>query len=211
MEVFADIEQGSPEWLEMRKGLPTASNFHKVMAKAGPKGGTSHKEYVQRTRYMRVLAGELLTGELQEADWEGNRHTERGKEREDEARLLYALDHGIEPVQVGFVKNGNCGCSPDSFVGDDGGLEIKDAVASTQIERLTNGTLPNEHKWQVLGELLVCERDYWDFMSHCRGLPPLYIRTRRDDVKDELQALRDGIDKFCAERDMLIKWIRAMS
>jgi hypothetical protein len=211
MEVFRDIDQGSAAWFELRKGLPTASEFHKVMAKTGPRGGTSSKEYVMRAGYMRVLAGEIITGEVAEQEWAGNRHTERGKEREDEARALYALMHDVEPERIAFVRNGNCGASPDSFVGDVGGVEIKDALPHRQIERLTDGTLPSEHKWQVIGNLLVCEdREWWDFVSHARGLPPFEKRVYRDKVKAELAELREGIDKFCVERDQLVRWIGTM-
>lgn len=205
-----DVPQGSVEWFELHKGLPTASEFYKVMAKVGPRGGTSSKEYVQRMQYMRMLAGEIVTGEPRESEWFGNRHTERGKEREDEARTLYAFKHDVEPERVGFVENGNCGCSPDSFV-NVGGLEIKDVLPHRQIERLQDGTLPSEHKWQVVGSLLVCEdREWWDFVSHSRGLPLFEVRVYRDKVKAELAELREGIDKFCDERDKLVQWIGAM-
>lgn len=213
MKVYSSEEcpQRSDEWFRLHMGLPTASEFYKCMAKAGPRGGTSHKEYVMRENYKRMLAGELLTGEPRESEWFGNRHTERGKEREDEARALYGLDHDCEPVTVGFVVNGNCGASPDSLIGANT-LEIKDVLPHRQIERLQDGTLPSEHKWQVIGCLLVKEdAEYADFMSHSRGLPPLYVRTYRDKVKAELAELREGIDKFCAERDFLVKWVRAMA
>lgn len=213
MEIyFADeVPQGSEQWFALHKGLPTASEFYKVQAKVGPRGGTSHKEYVQRDQYMRVLAAEIVTGEPREHEWLGNRHTERGKEREDEARLLYAFKHDVEPMRIGFVRNGNCGCSPDSFVADVGGLEIKDVLPHRQIERLQAAILPPEHKWQVIGSLLVCEdREWWDFMSHSRGLPPFEIRVYRDKVQSELAELRAGIDKFCEERDALVQWIGAM-
>jgi hypothetical protein len=213
MQVYTadEIPQGSPEWFEVRRGIPTASAFFKVMAKAGPRGGTSHKEYVQRAQYMRMLAGEIITGEPAEQEWSGNHHTERGKGREDEARAKYAFLHDVEPMPLGFVRNGNCGCSPDSFVGDVGGLEIKDCVPHRQIERLQDGTLPNEHRWQVIGSLLVCEdREWWDFVSHCRGLPLFEVRVYRDAVQAELKELREGIDRFVAETARLVEWIQAM-
>lgn len=211
MEVFS-CEQRSDEWFRLHMGIPTCSEFFKVMAKVGPKGGTSHKEYVGRVQYMRILVGEIVTGEPRENEWFGNRHTERGKEREDEARALYALDHDCDPVCVGFVRNGNCGGSPDSLIDDVGGLEIKDVLPHRQIERLEDGnTLPPEHRWQVIGGLLVCESLEWfDFMSHSRGLPPLYVRTYRDKVTAELAELRAGIDRFCEERDFLVKRVKAM-
>jgi hypothetical protein len=53
-----DCEQGSPEWFAARAGIPTASEFHTVMA-VGKQGGKS----VTRVAYLNKLAGEILTGE----------------------------------------------------------------------------------------------------------------------------------------------------
>jgi hypothetical protein len=210
LEIYR-MEQGSPEWFEIRKGIPTASEFHTVMAKVGPRGGTSHKEYVSRSKYMRTLAAEIILGQPVEAEWGGNLHTERGKEREAEARDLYGLLNGVEPKQIGFVRNGNCGASPDSTIDTVGLLELKDAIPSVHIARLEDGTLPSEHRWQVIGELLVCEWAEWiDFMSHCRGLPPFIYRVTRDKVAAELAELREGIDRFCAELAVKVEWLKRM-
>lgn len=206
MEIFGDIVQGTPDWLRVRCGLPTASEFAKVAAKKGPRGGTSHKEYVGRTKYMHRLAGEILTGEPEETY--SNHHMERGHEREDEARNLYAFLRDVEPVQVGFIRNGNCGCSPDSLLGDDGLLEIKDAIPSVQVARLVAGTLPAEHKAQVYGQLMVTGRAWCDFMSHSRGLPPLIIRVERDE--EYIAELREAVDQFVAELDRLVEWLKCM-
>ena len=52
-----EIEQGSQEWFQIRLGIPTASNFSIVMA-----SGRDGDESKTRAQYMRVLAGEILTG-----------------------------------------------------------------------------------------------------------------------------------------------------
>jgi hypothetical protein len=80
---------------------------------------------------------------------------ERGKLMEDEARDLYAFMHGIDPQRVGFIRNGDKGASPDSLIGDKGGLEIKSAAAHIQIARLLADELPSEHKAQVQGSMWV--------------------------------------------------------
>lgn len=214
MKVFSAEEcpQRSEQWFRLHMGIPTGSELHKVMAKMGPRGGTTGKEYVERVTYLRLLAGEIITGEPREKEWSGNRHTERGKDREVEAASLYGLDHDCEPTPVGFVMNGNFGVSPDFMVGPNP-LEIKDILPHRQIARLQGGNgLPGEHKWQVYGELLACEdAEYADFMSHCRGLPSFYVRTHREQVKAELAELRAGIDQFCAERDRLVELVKAMA
>ena len=202
MEVFADIEQGTPEWLEIRKGLPTASMFKEVMAKKGPRGGIPKG----RQTYMYKLAGEIISGEPM--DNYVNANMDRGSERESEGRDLYAFLRDVEPVQVGFIRNGNCGASPDALVADDGMVEIKDALAHIQIARLLNGELPPEHKAQCQGQLMVSQRQWVDFMSHSRGLPPLIIRVERDEAY--IAGLKIDVEKFVGELDALVAKIRSM-
>lgn len=206
MEIYRDIAQNSDEWHRLRAGVPTASEFAKVCAKKGPRGGTSHKEYVGRTKYMWRLAGEILTGEPEETY--SNADMERGHEREAEARDLYAVMFDAQPEQVGFIRNGNCGCSPDSLLDDDGLLEIKDTKPSVQIERLENATLPSEHKYQVHGQIMVAERERCMYMSHCRRLPPLIIPVYRDE--QIIAEIREAVDRFCEELDLLVERIKKM-
>lgn len=202
VQIFEDVEQGSDAWRELRAGLPTASEFHDVMAKPGPKGGIAKG----RQKLMWRLAGEILTGEPE--DTYHNADMQRGNDREPEARDWYAFDQDVQPQRVAFIRNGNCGCSPDSLIGDDGLLEIKDAKPSVQIERLIDGTLPSEHKAQCQGQLMVSGRQWVDFLSHSRGLPPLLIRVKRDEAY--IAELRAGVDRFVAELEVLVQWLRAM-
>ena len=59
-----------------------------------------------------------ITGNYEE-DYK-NSHMERGKAMEAEARSLYAFLHDEPLTQVGFIRNGNKGCSPDSLAGKRG-------------------------------------------------------------------------------------------
>lgn len=200
LQVF-DCEQGSAEWFAARAGIPTASEFATVMAK-----GTDRKSpSVTRARYMRQLAGEIITGEPAPEGY-SNGFMERGKALEAEARALYAMTY--EPVQVvGFLRRDFSGASPDSLVGDDGGLEIKTAIPAVQIERLQRGGLPPEHRAQVQGNLLVSGRHWWDFMSYCPKLPALVVRVYRD--HSYLADLDIQIDAFNRELREMVESIRA--
>jgi hypothetical protein len=171
---IVDCEQGTPEWFAARLGIPTASEFSTVMAK-GKDGGKS----LTRKTYLHKLAGEILTGEPMESF--SNQHMERGKEQEAEARDMYAFMNDVDLHQVGFVRSGDKGCSPDSLIGTEGGLEIKTALPHIQIERLLKGDLPSEHRHQVQGNMWVTERQWWDFVSYCPRLPLLIVRVPRDD------------------------------
>lgn len=199
IEIFEDIDQQSAEWFAIRAGLVTASVFAKVKAQ-GKDGGAS----VGRRDLMLKLAGEILTGEPAPEGYR-NADMERGNEQEAEARALYAFTYGAVK-RVGFVKNGRMGCSPDSLLGDDGGLEIKCAIPAVQVARLLNGKLPAEHVAQVQGSMLVTGRPTWTFMSYCPKLPELVVVVKRDEaVIAELQA---AIDKFNTELDVIVSTIR---
>lgn len=195
MEIFEDLEQGTEEWFEVRRGLPTASNFATIMAKGEGK---------TRSQYMRKLAGEILTGEL--AEQFSNAHTERGNAMEDEARQAYAFVESAEIKRVGFIRNGQKGASPDSLIGNDGGLEIKTALPHIQIDRLERDRLPPEHRAQVQGNLWVSEREWWDFVSYWPKLPILTVRVYRDEAF--IKEMSDEVDRFNDELAALVEKIR---
>jgi len=194
-----DCEQGTIEWHRARLGIPTASRFADILAKGDGK---------MRARYLRDLAGEIYTGE---PDTEGftNAHMERGKLWEADARDHYAFTNDVEPQQVGFIRNGRAGASPDSLIGETGGLEIKTALRHIQIERLQRGGMPPEHKAQVQGCLWITGREWWDFMSYAPGLPPLIVRVPRDEAY--IDHLTKAVDAFNEELDALVASLRGVS
>ena len=199
-EFFHDIEQGSIEWFECRKGIPTASEFSTVMAEG--KGGSTS---VTRAKYLRQLAGEILTDEPAPAGY-SNAHMERGHEQEDDARRLFSLIMDLEPERIGFVRGGRAGCSPDSLIGEDAGLEIKCAIPAVQIDRLERGRLPPEHVAQVQGSLWVTGRRHWWFTSYCPRLPPLIVKVERDEAY--IAQLAKAVDAFNDELDNIVQSIR---
>jgi len=199
MMQIIECEQGTPEWLAARAGIPTASEFHTVMA-VGKNGGKS----LTRIAYLNKLAGEILTGEPMENFVSAA--MERGSLMEDEARDLYAFQNGVDPQRVGFVRNGEKGASPDSLIGDKGGLEIKSAAAHIQVARLLDGGLPSEHKAQVQGSLWVCEREWWDFCSYCPKLPLLQVRVYRDE--SYIEKIAREVNVFNVELQQTVEFIR---
>jgi predicted phage-related endonuclease len=185
-----DCEQGTPEWYAARAGIPTASEFATVMGKG--RGGGESKT---RRTYMLKLIGERLTGQPMESYT--NTHMERGKAMEAEARDLYAMVRGVEPQQVGFMRRGNAGASPDSLIGADGLVEIKTKLAHLQIEVLLANRLPPEHVAQVQGQLWISGRQWVDFVSYWPGLPLFVTRVQRDETY--IATIAAEVDEFLAE------------
>lgn len=170
-------EQGSPEWHQVRNGVITASNFGKIVTAKTMKLSAQADEVENR------IVAQILTGD-DENDFEGNKHTERGKEYEPEAVALYEMLRGVETTTIGFITSddGAFGCSPDRLVGEDGGLEIKCPAQHTHIRSLLAGSIADDHKPQVQGCLYITGRKWWDCMSYHPKLPPSIIRVERDEA-----------------------------
>lgn len=203
LQIF-DCEQGSPEWFECRLGIPTASEFDTVMAKGKGKGGGESKT---RRTYMFKLAGEQLT--QQPMYHYQNDHMLRGQDMEGEARDLYAMVADVEPVRVGFVRNGDTGASPDSLIGDPGMLEIKTKLAHLQLECLLDDELPSEHKAQCQGQLWIAEREWVDFVSYWPGLPLFVKRVYRDEPY--IKQIASAVDQFNTELLELVARVNGYS
>lgn len=197
--IILHCEQGSDTWLAVRAGIPTSSNFDRIITTQGLPSK-------QRQKYMYRLAGERLTGMPMENYLDGN--MERGKELEAEARATYELVTGNTVEQVGFCMGDtrSFGASPDGLVGDKGGVELKCPILSTAVEYLDKRVLPTIYLQQTQGTLLVTGRAWWDFVSYHPGLPFLVVRVERDEKF--INTLRKELGIFCAELTELTERIR---
>jgi hypothetical protein len=201
MQIF-DCEQGSGDWFRARMGIPTASEFASVMANG--KNGEASKT---RRTYMLKLAGEILTGELMENYTNG--HMDRGREIEDEARTFYDFmrdNESKELRRVGFIRNGNAGCSPDSLIGTNGMLEIKTKLPHLLIDLLLKDEFPSEHKAQCQGALWIAERDFIDIAVYWPELPLFVKRAERDEAY--IAQLAQAVSAFNAELHDVVEKLR---
>jgi hypothetical protein len=167
------LEQGSPEWVAARIGIPTASQFARLIT---PK---KREPSASRHKYRAELLTEWLLG--QPLDWGATLWMGRGSELEDEARRFYELERDVEVQRIGFVTrdDGRVGGSPDGLVGDDGGVEIKCPSALQHVQYML-GEDP-EYFAQVQGYLYLTDRRWWDLLSYNPALPPVLKRIPRDD------------------------------
>ena len=194
-----DCEQGSEDWFRARMGIPTASEFGTVLA---PRAGSEGK---MRRTYLHKLAGEIITGEPMERY--GNAHMGRGHEMEAEARSLYAFMSDADPTQIGFLRNGQKGCSPDSLIGDAGMLEIKTKLPHLLIDCILKDDFPAEHKAQCQGALWVAEREWVDIAVYWPRMPLFVKRAYRDE--EYISKLSDAIDAFNADLVAVVDRIKA--
>lgn len=187
LEVF-HCEQGTPEWHECRLGIPTASCLAAVMAKGRKKGEPS----LTRRTYMLKLIGERLTGEP--SDSFSNKHTDRGHIDEPLARVGYEAETGELVEQVGFMRRGEFGYSPDGLINLDGLLEAKSKLPHLHLDCLLRDKVPSEHMQQIQGGLWVSEREWCDFTSYSRGCPQFIKRVYRDEIA--IKAIAQAVAEF---------------
>jgi hypothetical protein len=196
-----NVTQGSVEWMLLRAGIPTASEFDalvtplfKVKTGEGPK------------TYLYKKLGEW---------WQGAPLTtfygtvmEQGNILEDEAVPWYEAMYGEKIDRIGFATNndGTVGCSPDGMFGLEGGIEIKCPEVPAHIKHLLNGVLPDDYAAQVHGSMYVTGAKWWKFFSYHRGFPPFILKVERDEeIQDSIhEALEQFLERFEDAKEQLI-------
>lgn len=202
--IISDHPQGSEGWLLARLGVPSSSNFSRMVTGTG-------KPSAQIRGYASELASELFAGKSLD-DFDGNTWMQRGKEMEQEAVNWYEFTHDLTAQRVGFCTrdDGLAGCSPDALIGDDAGLEIKCLKAERHIEARTyfekHGKCQPTYTPQVQGSLWVTGRKRWTLLFYSRDLPPLEVPITPDAAYHEM--LEKAVRQCCTERDEILTALR---
>lgn len=190
--IVVPVTQGTPEWIAARLGIPTASQFVRIVTPTG-------RPSAQADAYMAALIAERIIGVPCVADPDSP-WMERGTALEDEARRWYEFSRGVDVQRVGLLKtdDGRVGCSPDALVGEDGLLEIKCPSAATHVGYLMEGGV-DRYRAQVQGQAWVSGRRWVDLLSYCPEMPaPLNAVVQRFERDAEYQgALGKALAGFC--------------
>lgn len=186
---IVNVIQGSEAWEALRRGVPTASNFGKIITPARGQLSASSKSYA-----VELLANEIgVSVPALPSFW-----MEWGKEHEPYAVAAYEAITGVKTEAVGFVwpdDHQRYGCSPDRLVGENGLAEFKCPKPETLMEYHASGEFPLEHRPQVMGQLWITERDWCDFVAYHPKLKPFLIRVERDEKY--IANLAVALDEFC--------------
>jgi hypothetical protein len=184
-----ECAQYSAEWWAARRGVPTASEFSRIITPAKwqyAKGAAT---------YMQELIADLYDPTYGMHEEYVSRVMAIGTQREPEARRYYEFSREVSVEEVGFCKTDDdrFGCSPDGLVGEHGGLELKSPKHATQVKWLLAGGVPAEHLAQCVGFLFVTGRKWIDFLSYCPPLPELLVRVELD---DRCNTMMVALDQF---------------
>lgn len=195
------VLQGTDEWKRLRMGRPTASSFDRIITakKWEPTRGETRLAY-QVFLLTELMLDTPLSGVTTAA-------MEHGKEYEDSARAAYEMMTGQDVTECGFVTDDamTYGASPDSFVGEEGSLELKAPLKpEIHVGYLMNPeSLLLEHWVQTQGQLFVTQRRWTDLISYFRGLPLVKVRVFPHPEFQEKLAV--AVRSFCAEFSDLVQ------
>jgi hypothetical protein len=175
MPILHKCEQYSDEYDRLKLGIPTSSNFDKIISPEG-KPSKQWKKYAYH-----LIAERLLDRQV---DSYTSPYMERGLALESDAAEFYEMLRDQPLERVGFITNDDAsiGCSPDRLIGEDGLLEIKVPAPQTQVEYLLTGEIDRKYWPQLQGQLFISERKFVDIISYHPELPPSIISVERDDV-----------------------------
>jgi len=206
MQIRTDIIQGSDEWLEIKKGVASCSNFGKILT---PK---TEKQSATLEKYAKQLAIELAYVSTK-AGFKSFA-MEAGNELEPEARQAYQEENLVKVEEVGIILSdcGNYGYSPDGLVGDEGLIEIKclEANAHSDFFLKDYKEMPTDYKCQVQGGLWISERKWCDFVVYNKEIKDprkqlIIIRVFRDEAF--IEKLKEGVEKTIKLRDEFLSKI----
>lgn len=190
---FFDIKQNSDDWYLARAGIPTASQFSRIVTPTG-KISTSHVDYAYE------CVAEIYMGKPIDSNFT-SRAMEWGNYHEAEAINSYELLTGFNLKHGGFFTddNMNYGASPDVRIYDGdklvGVAEIKCPQVATHIHYvLMEGKINPKYIPQVQGHLLVTGAEWCDWFSYHPDLPYALVRTYRDDTY--IAKLKQQLDIF---------------
>lgn len=194
---FYPTEQRSEEWLKMRLGRPTASQFNRIFTAGG-------KPSAQAPLYMSELIGERIFQRPLGKDIRGIPAVAHGIETEPEAAKMLADILGVEIAPGGFMSDdaGRYGCSPDGIIITGNrreAAEIKCPEIPRHICNLLFGP-GDDYRAQVQGQLLISGFDAIHFFSYRHDAPPYHKRIERDEPY--IRALDAVLDEFCEQLEI---------
>lgn len=173
------VQQGTPEWHQLRLGKVTASRVADILAKT--KTGPS----ASRNNYLIELALQQVTKTIEESYQ--NEAMQWGTQTEPQARVAYEVATGNFVDQVAFVNHPNIagfGCSPDGLVGNDGLIEIKCPNSATHWSYIKANKPPEKYIIQMQAQMAVTGAKWCDFVSFDPRMPErsqlLIVRVPRD-------------------------------
>lgn len=206
MKNHKQIEQGTPEWHQLRKGRITGTTLKSIMGT--PKA---------RQEALYEIVAERLTIGL---DDDEENAMDRGTRLEKDAIAEFELETDLKVERTGFSENDEnpfIANSPDGWIKDDGeidytqGIEVKCMGGKNHVKMWLTNQIPDEYMWQVVQYFVVNEKlQKLHFVGYNPDIPvhPLHIIIKnREELEEEIKVARTKQEEFLKEVDKILSEI----
>lgn len=195
-----NVKQGSPEWIALRLGIPTASELGNLITDKGQvRKGEMPRTYLMQKVCERWLGQPLFAF--------GGGAIEQGSLLEPEAIPWLCLEMGVDVKRPGFITDDTetLGCSPDAWVHGRYGVEVKCPQPINHLKWLRSGECPEEHMLQCQGGMFVTGLDRWLFVSYRRDMPSMVVEVAKDNKYQD--AILEATEQFTNDFAELFAWL----
>ena len=190
--------QNSPEWFAHRRGVPSASQSHRIV-----KGDGTPATAKVRGEYIDQLLGERFSPPKKDGGYQSGAMKD-GHAFEPQARAFAGVHFGVEFRTAGFVfgnEGRRFGCSPDGLaVGGGSGLEIK-TLEPKQLLHVARTRSIADYVGQIQFCIYCVEVWRWYFIafSPCPDSPRVPLLVEADSKAQA--AYVKYVPDFCDELD----------
>lgn len=211
MKIYREVEQGTEQWLGLRKWKLTGSTIKTILGitvKRSPKG--------YETAYQLLADTHLDLSD--EEDLSARQILQRWHDLEPDARERYENMTGIEVEEVGFVeKNSYLWLSPDGLINTNTtqkpkytrAIEIKCPLWKNFVKYVIWNRIPDEYMGQVINNFLVIDDllilDFILYHPWAGGkIPKLHvIRVTREELSEQIANAHELLLSFKGNMDEL--------
>jgi len=184
------VEQGTKEWLDLKKGRVTGTRLKEVMGRSPKK-----------------LMYEMIAEKYDSTPGYQTSAMSEGTLKEPWAVDQYQEETGQTVKEIGFISNGpDIGLSPDGMVGKRKAIEVKCPSLPKHIEYIVNG-IPSEYLWQIVHYFVVIEDlEELDFVSYHPNFPikELHIvNIKREALAEKILEAKTKLETFLKEYNQL--------
>lgn len=194
-KTYFDIEQGSDEWLNLRRWKLTGGKISPLLSK-------------KRTLWWEKLIDKLLAEVYINENYEAIKSfaMERWLELEEEAKKVFEKEKNKKIKNIWFIekqfKSLKLGCSPDGLIWKKEAIEIKCPLWEKTINYFLNfDNIFKDYKWQILNYFLVIDDlEILYFMIYNPDLKSKInykiYEIKKEDIEEDLKRIKMNIVEF---------------
>ncbi len=204
MKIHTGFEQNSVEWLSARAGVVTASEADALVSpKFEVRKGKGLDTYLAQKVAEKWTGGPISNAMTLDMDF--------GKILEEEAIpwLAFEYDWSIERPALITSLDDKIGCSPDGWLKEGVGLEIKCPSPQNHVKYLLANVVPDDYVAQIQFSMFVTGAKEWRFVSYRRGFPNLVLGVLRDETAQD--AISTALESFLPRLETAYERLVAMN